>query len=311
MKILTIHFSYLRNEAHYQFLLLVKKLFESHTSVSNIVSSLLTEFYALLLVEGKLVDTVHASEFTRQLVEIDRRLDRTIAGLFLAIEAALRHPNPDVVKAAERLRILLKAFRERIERKAYEEESGAVKILVADLEGDYEPQVSLLGLSVWVTGITAAQAAFEQVFLQRSAEYVARPKENLKELRRKIEAVYRRIIERLNAYTVLNGTETTGDFISKLNDEVTYFNEHSRHHYPKDINTATAASIPDQLWDGRPVTPMPVVTDENGRELVFARDYDLTYHNNNCPGNATVTIHGKGAWKSKKTISFNIIEISK
>jgi hypothetical protein len=310
MKILTIHFSYLRNEAHYRFLLLVKKLIESHTGVAGIVGALLPELYALLTVEGKLVDTVHASTLTKQLAEIDRRLDRVIAGLILAIRAALHHSNPDVVNAAERLRLRLKAFRNGIERKAYEEVSAAVKILVADLQGDCEPQVSLLNFGVWVTGIAAAQSDFEQVFLQRSAEHAARPQENLKDIRRKIDAVYRRIIERVNAYTVLNGTETTGDFISKLNGEIIYFNEYNRHHHPKDINTATVAAIPNQLWDGRPVTPQPSVTDENGNELVFARDYDLTCHRNDQPGNAFVTIHGKGAWKNKKTVSFNIIEIS-
>jgi hypothetical protein len=50
------------------------------------------------------------------------------------------------------------------------------------------------------------------------------------------------------------------------------------------------------------------VTDEDGNLLVFARDYDLTCHNNDRPGNATVTIHGKGAWKGKKTVSFIVIE---
>jgi hypothetical protein len=309
MKILTIHFSYLRNEAHYQFLLLVKKLFESHASVANLVAALLSQLYALIVVEGKLVDAVRASEYTKQLEEIDHRLDRAIAGLVLAIDAALHHPDPNFVKAAERIQLLLKAFRDRIEQRAYEEESGAVKLLVADLQSTYAPQVSTLGLGVWVTEIAAAQAAFEQVFLLRSAEYVARPKENLKDIRRELEGIYRQITERIDAYTVMNGTSVTGEFISKLNDEITYFNEHNyHHHHPKDINLATVATIPDQLWDGRPVTPLPVVTDEDGRELVFARDYDLTYLKNDCPGNAFVTLHGKSAWKSKKTVSFTIIE---
>jgi hypothetical protein len=309
MKIFTVHFSYLRNEAHYQFFLLVKKLFESHASVANIVAALLSQLYALIVVEGKLVDAVRASEYTKQLEEIDRRLDRAITGLILAVETALHHPDPNIVKAAERIQLLLNVFRDRIEKKAYEEESGAVKILVADLQDAYAPQVSTLSLGVWVTEIAAAQTAFEQVFLLRSAEYVARPKENLKDIRRELEGIYRQVTERIDAYTVLNGTSVTGEFINKLNDEITYFNEHNRHHHvPKDISLATVATIPDQLWEGRPVTPLPFVTDENGRELVFARDYDLTYRHNDGPGNADLTLHGKSAWKGKKTVSFNIIK---
>jgi hypothetical protein len=290
----------------------VKKLFETYPSVANLVTALLQQLYALLTLEGKLVDAVRASEYTKQLEEADHRLDRAVAGLSIAIEAALHHPNPDIVKAAERLTLRMKAFRGGIERKAYEEESAAIKILVADLQSAYASQVSTTGLGAYVTEIAAAQAAFEQIFLLRSAEHIEKPQGNLKDIRKEMNALYHQITERIEAYTVMNGTSVTGVFISKLNDEIAYFNEHNRHHHhPKDISLATVASIPDQLWDGRPVTPLPFVTDENGRELVFARDYDLTYHKNDRPGNASVTLHGKGARKGKKTVSFNIIEFEK
>ncbi|MDR1098138.1 MAG: DUF6261 family protein, partial [Tannerella sp.] len=285
MKILTIHFNYLRNEAHYQFLLLVKKLFESYGSVATIVSTLLVEFYLVLILEGELVDATRASEYTEQLEEADNRLDIALTGLILAIEAALHHPNPAYVKAAERLQIRMKAFRGSITKKAYEEESGAVKVLLADLQGAYAPQIATLGLGVWVTEIAAAQGNFEQIFLLRSAENIARPQGKLKDIRKRIDAIYRQIVERLDAYTVMNGTGTTGVFINKLNDEITYFNEHNYHHqHPKDINLATVVSIPDQPWEGEPVTPLPVVTDEDGNRLYFGRDYDLKYRNNDRPG---------------------------
>jgi hypothetical protein len=119
--------------------LLVKKLFESYSGVANIVVMLLSQFYALLVVEGQLVDAVRAGGYTKQLEETDHRLDRALAGLSIAIEAELHHPDANIVKAAERLRILMKAFRGEIERKVYKEESGAVKVLVVDLQGAYAP----------------------------------------------------------------------------------------------------------------------------------------------------------------------------
>jgi hypothetical protein len=307
MKILKIHFSYLRNEAHYQFLLLAKKMLETYSSVASIVSTLLQPFYTLLALEGKLVDAVRASEYTSQLSEADQRLDRAIVGLHAAVNAALHHPDPGFVRAAERLEIRLKAFRGEIEKKAYEEESAAVKILVADLQSSYAPQVSTLSLGVWVTEIAAAQADFEQIFLLRNAERASQPQERLKDVRKQIEAAYRQITERIEAYTVMNGTNVTGTFISRLNDEIAYFNEHNHHRrVPKDINQATVASVADQPWEGKPVTPLPAVTYE-GHELVFSVDYELTYHDNSRPGNATLTLHGKGAWKNKKSVSFNIV----
>jgi hypothetical protein len=309
MKILTIHFCYLRNETHYRFLLLVKNLFEAHPTVANLVNALLLQFYALLALEGKFVDIVRASDYTKQLDEIDKRLNRAVSRLNIVIEAAFRYLNPNAVKIAECLKIRMKAFHDEVKRKAYKEKTAAVKILVADLQGAYAPQVSALGLSIWVTEIAAAQAAFEQIFLLRSAEQVARPQGNLKDLRKEIEAIYRRITKYIDAYTVLNGTGVTGVFVSELNDEITCFNEQKCNRcVRKAINLVTVAAIPDQIWDGQPVTPLPVVTDENGNELVFGRDYELTYHNNDHPGNATVTLHGKGAWKNKKTVSFDVYD---
>ncbi|MDR1096669.1 MAG: DUF6261 family protein [Tannerella sp.] len=309
MKILKIHFSYLRNEAHYQFLLLVKKLFEDYPGVAGIVNILLTQFYTLLTLEGKLVDAVRTSGYTEQLVKTDKRLNRAVTGLSLAIETASHHPDPNIVKAAGSLIIRMKAFRNGIKQKAYEEKSGAVKILITDLQSAYAPQVSTLGLGVWVTEIITAQATFEQLFLLRSAEHVEQPQGCLKDVRIEIDTIYRQAMERIEGYTAMNGTDVTGIFINKLNDETAYFNRHYRHRrVPKDINLATVASIPVQPWNGRPVTPLPSVTDEDGNELFFGRDYDLKYHNNDCPGNATVTLQGRSAWKGKKTVSFNIVK---
>jgi hypothetical protein len=309
MRILTIHFNYLRNEAHYQFLLLVKKLFESYPDVADIVAALLPKFYTMLALEGKLVDAVRTSEYTRQLEIADRRLDRAVSGLSISIEAGLHYPDPNAVKAAERLTIRMKSFRGGIERKAYGEESAAVKVLIADLQSAYASQVSTLGLGVWVTEIAAAQNDFERIFLLRSAEYVERPKGNLKDVRKEINVLYRQIIKHIDACTVISGTSVTGVFISRLNNEINYFNEHNRHRQVvKDISLATVVTIPDQLWNGRPVTPLPVATDEEGNLLVFAHDYDLRYRGNDRPGNASVTLHGYSAWKGKKTVSFNIVE---
>jgi hypothetical protein len=307
MKISTIKFNYLRNEAHYQFLLLVKKLFETYPAVANIPSTAqLTSFYTLLALEGKLVDAVRASEFTKQLAETDERLDRALVGLNAAVNAALHHPDPAFVKAAEQLKIRLNAFRGEIEKKAYEEESAAVKILVADLKDRYKSQVNTLELGVWVTEIAAAQTLFEQIFLQRSAAYAALPQEKLVDVKKDIEAAYRQIMERIDAYTLLRGDAETGEFISRINDEIAYFNEHAHHRTKTDIDAAVVASIPDQPYEDKPVIVMPEAT-FNGHDLIFTVDYELSYRDNAAPGTASVTLHGKGAFKGKKTVSFNII----
>jgi hypothetical protein len=165
----------------------------------------------------------------------------------------------------------------------------------------------MLNLGAWVTELAAAQAEFERLFLLRSDQRAERPAERLKDVRKQIEAAYRQIVERIDSYTVLNGESTTGEFIKHLNDEIAYFNEHTPHHAKKDIDRAVVASIPDQAYGGKPVTLLPEATYED-RELVFTRDYEVSYHDNTRPGTAALILHGKGKFKGTKTVSFNIIE---
>jgi hypothetical protein len=306
MKILKIHFQHLRNEAHYQLLLLVQKLFGNYPAVAALVTDLLTPFFDLLTLEGQLVDAVRGSVYTEELAEADRRVDRDVAGINAAVASALHHFDPALVAAAKYVEIRLKFFHGEIEKKAYEEESAAVKILVTDLQGEYAEQVAILSLGPWVAELAAAQEDFERIFLLRSDKRATQPKERLRDVRKQIDAVYRQIVDRIDAYTLLNGDSVTGLFIEHLNDEITYFNEHDHRHARKDIDHAVVASIPDQPWKGKTVIVLPEVTYE-GKELVFTKDYELSYHDNDRPGNAYLIIHGKGAWKGTKTVSFNIV----
>jgi hypothetical protein len=306
MNILKIHLEHLRNEAHYQFLLLVQKLFAEYPEVSSIVAPQLMELNRLVVLEGKLVDAMQTSLYTSDIVKADHRRDRCIVGINAAVASALRHFDPPTVNAARRLEMRLKSFRGEIGKKAYEEESAAVTILLADLRDAYAPQVDALQLSAWVTELEAAQAEFERLFLLRNAERAERPNTKLRDLQRQINTVYRDIVARINAYTLVNGDLPPASFIGEFNLHIHYFSEHSHRHAPKNINLATVASIPNQMWRGEPVIVLPEVYCEN-RKLVFTVDYELSYRKNNRPGNACIIIHGKGAWKGRKIITFNII----
>jgi hypothetical protein len=306
MKIIKIHFQYLRAEAHYQFMLLLLKLFGVYTNVELIVTDLLAPLREWITLEGQLVDAVRTSEYTKELAEADHRVDRDLVGINAAVASALHHFDPAVVAAARRIEIRLKSFRGEIEKKSYEEESAAVKILLADLQDTYAPQVATLSLGPWVTELADAQEDFERIFLLRSDRRAEQPKERLRDVRKQIDTIYRKIVERIDACTIVNGDDVTGEFVKHLNSEIAYFNEHSHRHAKKDIDRAVVASIPDQPYADKPVVLLPDVTYE-GKELVFAHDYELSYKNNDRPGTASLTIHGKGKFKGTKTVSFNIV----
>ncbi|MDR1864676.1 MAG: hypothetical protein LBR08_03800, partial [Bacteroidales bacterium] len=139
-------------------------------------------------------------------------------------------------------------------------------------------------------------------------ELAGRPQERLRDVRKRIDAVYRLMVERIDAYSVLHKDDPACmQFVGELNREIAYFNEHTHRHAKTDIAHAVVASIPDRHYEGEPVIVLPEVMYE-GKKLVFTVDYEVSYKNNSAPGTATLTVHGKGSFKGQKAVSFNIIE---
>jgi hypothetical protein len=123
MKIIKTYSHFLRNEAHYRFMLLLQKLFGNYPQVADLVCSLLIELNELIDIEGLLVDAIRGSIYTEQPAETDRCIDRDIVGLNAAVNSALRHYNPAWVEAAKSLKLHLRSFRGEIEKKACEEKN--------------------------------------------------------------------------------------------------------------------------------------------------------------------------------------------
>ncbi|MDR1561477.1 MAG: DUF6261 family protein [Dysgonamonadaceae bacterium] len=308
MKILKINFGNLRNEAHLQFISLVQKLISSNPAIVNIVATLMGAFNSAVELERKLVDAVKSSPYTKQLAEIDRILDRNIAGMSAIVEGYLHHYDPKIVAAAEKIELRLKAFRGEIEKKPYEEESAAVKILLNDLGTTYAEEVELLGIDGWVFQISDAQTKFEETFIRRNEEWADRPTEKLSDVRKHVDTLYRSMVELIDAYGSLNGYDVTGEFVRRLNSEITYFNEHS-HRVKHDIAHCEPEEIPNQVYSGYPITPTPLVlypTNKKTLRLELGKDYNLSFKDNVEVGNAQCTIHGIGAYKGSKTVTFII-----
>ena len=74
---------------------------------------------------------------------------------------------------------------------------------------------------------------------------------------------------------------------------------------PRDISKATIAPIPDVTFTGEPVTPVPVVTDQEP-SIIGMSDYTVSYRDNDRPGTATVTLTGTGNYRGTKSTTFLI-----
>lgn len=73
------------------------------------------------------------------------------------------------------------------------------------------------------------------------------------------------------------------------------------------INKVEVSDIPDQKYTGKAIEPEVKIT-VNSQELIFNKDYTVSYENNREPGIATVTITGKGIYKGSVTKQFTILK---
>ena len=72
------------------------------------------------------------------------------------------------------------------------------------------------------------------------------------------------------------------------------------------ISTASIASVANQPYTGKNVTPALSVT-HNGVPLTQNVDYTVSYSSNKNIGTATAKITGIGSWRDTKSITFNIV----
>jgi hypothetical protein len=285
-------------------------------SIQTLLAMLYDAFVLLLGKEEDLINAMHKSDYTKQIAEADQRVDRTLIGMRGVITAALHHFDPATVEAAQSLYNRFDAFG-RIAKKSYEEETLDVNLLIGDLNSiEYAAKVTLLGLQTWLAELQTAETAFEQLLELRNVEYSQKPQDRLKDLRHEIDGDYHGMIDRIAAASTLDSTGIYDEFIAQLNAEITYFNNLAHTHARKDIGAGDACvvePVAQQAYTGKAVTPVPVAyyrkEGKPTEELVFARDFSVTYKNNVNVGTADLILHGKGKYKGQKKVTFAIARV--
>jgi DNA gyrase/topoisomerase IV subunit A len=312
-KIKEINFSRLRNEAHYEFLFVVYALLENFPEVRHVVELLLDKFIEVLDLEKRLLDAARTSAYTQQIADADHRVDCAISGIKGVVKANLNSFDKSIAEAARVLYLRLKELG-KIQRKAYEEESAAVQVLLSELTGKLAPQVELItGLKEWVSELAMAEAEFTSLYMNRNVEIADKPQERMPDVRRQIQEIYHQMLILITAAVMTEEREEYNEFIVQLNAQIKYFNEHNHHHTRKDIATGDHCiidPIETQTYTGKGITPIPqVYYHEEGKpdiELGFAVDFFVTYKNNIDVGMAKCIVHGKGGYKGQMTVTFNI-----
>jgi hypothetical protein len=311
-KLFTLDFRRLPFPAHFDYFMKLSTLLSSAgDSLKAAIAALMADFDTWMDREDTVMRWIRKSALTEQIAEADRQIDRLLVGIGSIVQAALHSPSEVIMAAANSIHIMLKQYG-NVAHEAYDEEAGDVRAILEQFKGKYAEDVNTVGLTTWVGELSAAFNNFESLLRQRETEQSAKPPYTAQDVRKGIEKVYAQMAEIINANSVVGTSEDFAAFIDLLNPDIERLNaEFAR--VLKDLGRGghtVIEPVETQKYTEKPVTPIPkAYYREDGKptvELVFGKDFSVTYKNNVNVGAAEATIHGKGRYKGTKTVTFNI-----
>jgi hypothetical protein len=313
-KIFALIFHALPLSAHFDFFKdLRTRLDAAGPAVRMAVTTLMPGFETWLTAEDAVFRWARKSEFTAQIAEADTKIDRVLVAIHGVVHTGRYTSEAPVKASADKLYHKMQQYG-NITRKPYPAQTGDLRALLEDFAGDYAQDVANLNMGVWVMQLQAACGGFVSLLKERDDEKIEKPTITARVARKGMEGAWRPIEDTINANAnaAVGGAAEFVTFIDHLNPEIERLNN-TFHRALKDIGEGdhtVVEPIPTQIYTEQPITPIPAIHyREDGKKTVklwLGKDFSVTYKHNTDVGTAEVTIHGKGAYKGQKTVTFNI-----
>ncbi|MBN2788111.1 MAG: hypothetical protein JXQ69_07300, partial [Paludibacteraceae bacterium] len=225
MKIEALALTRLHNEEHYRFYTEFKVLVDTKTPAALGIAADYPTFTTRYNNEGIALDVLIKSKITDDLLLADLQRDNTFRGIADTVKANLRHFKPANQEAAKRLKVVFDRYGD-VPNRPYEKETAAITALVIDLQAaPCLADITTLGLTEWVTKLKTDNDAFIALLKARDAEQTAKPQIVFKEARIQLDAIYKTLIERINALAIVNGDTNYKGFMLELNQVISRFQD--------------------------------------------------------------------------------------
>jgi hypothetical protein len=221
MKITRTDFHLYRNEQWFQFFTEFKRLTGIYKNLN--IEELLIVFLVLYGKADEALEIIRKSAKTELINEADSKRDHTFRGFAGMVISFLNHFDPKKQQAAVQLEIVLNHYG-NVNVLPKDEETAAIHNLLQDVKITYAAQIGLLGLNEWVEELEKDNLTFQALTADRNTEEAMRSSLRMIEVRRECDAVYRQIVERIEALILLNGEAQYADFVNELNNLVRHYN---------------------------------------------------------------------------------------
>ncbi len=222
MDINNIQLYKLKNHAHIEFHMEVKKMIEKHGAEHLNVKDTFDDYIILVEKELDNLEIIKQSEITKQLLLVDKERDNSFKGLRMTIKSLTKHFKVNIRENAETLRLVFKNFG-NITTLSYNEGTAAIDRLTDELKNNYANELLVCNIADWVDHLYQKNEIFRSLMLKRNEETSVKEPVNTRELRKELDKLYKLIVKRVNASALLNGDADYADFISQLNNRIEYF----------------------------------------------------------------------------------------
>ncbi len=224
MEVQKLSLSRLRNEAYHQFLTDFDVLVVKHTATTLGIEVLFTEFTPLFVSFGEGLKLVHASTHTQKVTEADFIRDETYRSLYNIVKAYCGHYEAPVRDAALRLRLVFDNFGD-VTVLPYDQETATINTLLGVLTTTASNDVSLLGLTAWISVFAEQNTAFNNLVQMRYNENAGKTQVDLKETRKNLDALYKSMVKRITSLIEVNGAAAYAGFVTDLNLRIAHYRQ--------------------------------------------------------------------------------------
>ena len=223
MEIENLKITNLRNEEHFQFDTEFRALVTTHTPAALSIEKDYTAFQLLFESENEALKNIRASSFTNDLADADQKRDETYRGMFGMVKTASNHFRDDVKQAGMRLHVVMDNF-DAVASLPYDQETATLTHLLDNLVNNYAADLALTGIAEWADELRAQNTAFGTLLQTRYTESAVKTQVNLRATRLAMDAVYNRMVKRINALMLVNGEAPYKSFVAELNQRIQHYN---------------------------------------------------------------------------------------
>ena len=187
----------------------------------------------------KMVHPVEDRRFTKSLAALDKERDKYVSAIYHCIAFGRCHFDPEVVRAANKLRIVVRTGGYRdVQRSSYMGATNKIRSLLKEFNNNCAEAVATLNLGAIMEKLQEANINFERTFIRRSQESAVLPEgTQIRKARTEVEHAFNHFSNALNSMAYIN------DYTVEQYTESQVAQHHDPNAVPNEPATSTAELI--------------------------------------------------------------------